>query len=279
MKNFSLKFNVASLLAILILWTTLDACTKSDDTPRYDVSLKTTSLGEVLAGENGKTLYFFTKDAAGTSACEGACLTNWQPFFKETLTLGAGVATTDLSTITRTDGAKQSTYKGWPLYYFKNDAATGEVKGDNVGGVWFVARPHFSVMLATGQLKGNDGKNYTSTYTEGVGETTYLVDSLGRTLYGFAPDKKNKNNYTKADFSNNATWPLAEFSAKNIPSALSAADFGTIQVFGKTQMTYKGWPVYYFGPDAGVRGINKGVSVPRPGVWPILNQNTVAAPL
>ncbi|MCY7352182.1 MAG: hypothetical protein LH606_16205, partial [Cytophagaceae bacterium] len=131
----------------------------------------------------------------------------------------------------------------------------------------------------------NDGKNYITTttnvtnHTEGLGETTYLVDSLGRTLYAFARDKKNKNTYTIADFTNNATWPLAEFDAKNIPSALSAADFGIIAVFGKKQLTYKGWPVYYFGQDAGVRGINKGVSVPRPSVWPILNQNTPAAPL
>jgi predicted lipoprotein with Yx(FWY)xxD motif len=269
---------VASLL-------TLSACDNTDDTPpapQFDVATATTPLGTVLTGEGGRTLYFFTKDVAGISACEGNCLTNWPVFYKESPNLGQGLAIADFATITRADGTKQNTFRGWPLYYFKNDAAAGETKGENVGGVWYVARPRFSVMLASTQLKGNNGKNYvvssTGAYTEGTGETTYLVDSLGRTLYAFAPDKNLKNTYTKQDFSNNATWPLAEFGATNIPSSLNAADFSTLTVFGRKQLTYKGWPLYYFGQDGGVRGANKGVSVPQPGVWPIVNASTPVAP-
>lgn len=256
------------------------SCKNSDDTPpaeTFDVAVAKTALGDILTGADGKTLYFFTKDVAGTSVCDGNCLAAWPLYYKETLKLGAGLSTADFTTITRADGTKQTAYKGWPLYYYKNDAAAGKTDGDKVGGVWYVARPHFTVMLATGQLKGNDGKNYTSTYTEGTGETTYLVDSLGHTLYAFAPDKKNKNTYTKSDFSNNATWPLAEYDAKSIPSSLNSADFGTITVFGRKQLTYKGWPLYYFGPDGSVRGATKGVSVPTPGKWPVVNQNSAAA--
>ncbi|MGC4086978.1 MAG: hypothetical protein QM756_03570 [Polyangiaceae bacterium] len=33
----------------------------------------------------------------------------------------------------RTDGLTQTTYKGWPLYYYKNDIALGDVKGQAVG--------------------------------------------------------------------------------------------------------------------------------------------------
>lgn len=62
-----------------------------------------------------------------------------------------------------------------------------------------------------------------------------------------------------------------------IPSILSSTDFGTINVFGRTQLTYKGWPLYYFGQDT-VRGDNKGVSVSSPRVWPIVNINTTIAP-
>ena len=47
---------------------------------------------------------------------------------------------------------------------------------------------------------------------------------------------------------------------------------------GREQLTYKGWPVYYFGQDTG-KGDNKGVSVPVPGKWPIINADTGAAPL
>ena len=30
---------------------------------------------------------------------------------------------------------------GWPLYYFRQDAAPKETKGQNVGGNWFVVSP------------------------------------------------------------------------------------------------------------------------------------------
>ncbi len=277
MKNalFVKTLTVAGAVAVA---ASLTACTKSDDGPQFDASVKTTTLGQTLVGEGEKTLYFFSKDVAGVSNCNGTCADEWKPFFKETMQLGTGLAPADFVPITRADGTKQLTYKGWPLYYFKDDAASGDVKGDNDEGVWFAARPHFSLMLATAQLKGNDGKNYTKELKEGEGETTYLVDSLGRTLYAFAPDKNKKNNYTKADFSNNGTWPLAEFEARNIPSGLNAADFSVIDVFGRKQLTFKGWPLYYFGPDGGVRGVTKGVSVPRPGVWPIVNQGSPVAP-
>jgi predicted lipoprotein with Yx(FWY)xxD motif len=34
----------------------------------------------------------------------------------------------------------QITYKGAPLYYFISDAASGDVKGQGVGNVWFAAK-------------------------------------------------------------------------------------------------------------------------------------------
>jgi hypothetical protein len=55
--------------------------------------------------------------------------------------------------------------------------------------------------------------------------------------------------------------------------------FGTIDVFGKKQLTYNGWPLYYFGDDEGAVGANKGVSVPKPGIWPIAAKDIAAAPV
>jgi len=51
---------------------------------------------------------------------------------------------------------------------------------------------------------------------------------------------------------------------QRLPSILVKTDFDTINVFGKIQLVYKGWPLYYFGADGGVRGNTKGVSVPTP---------------
>ena len=79
---------------------------------------------------------------------------------------------------------------------------------------------------------------------------------------------------TVPDFSNDAVWPIYEVdNLESTPSILSAGDFSIIDIHNKKQLAYKGWPLYYFGGDAN-RGENKGVSVPQPGVWPILNVNS-----
>lgn len=250
------------------------------------LTLATTSLGQTLTGVDGKTLYFFAGDADGKTGCNTPeCLASWYTYYtdKATLKVGTGLNAADVAEITRPDGRRQTTYKGWPLYYYKRDAKAGDVLGDKVANAWFVAKPNYTVMLVSSQLKGLDAKNYvtgnTVSYSEGTGNTVYMTDANGRTLYGYAFDKNNKNNYTKADFSNDPTWPLFQVAAVgDLPSSLNKADFATIKVFGKDQLTYKGWPLYYFGPDGTVRGANKGVSVPRPGIWPIVNNTTPVAP-
>ena len=264
---------LAALLAPALL-----SCTSDSTPPGPDLSLTTTSLGPVLTGSGGKTLYVFAGDVDGTPTCTGSCLDTWPAFYQATPTLGASLKAADFTTITRTDGSKQTAYKGWPLYYFKNDAKAGDVTGDNVGGTWLVAKPNYSLLLGARQLTGLDGKNYTFDTKEGTGQSVYLIDSLGRTLYAFANDKRGKNNDTTADLSNNPTWPIFTTTLVDLPSSLNRADFGTITVFGQSQLTYKGWPLYYFGSDQGVRGNTKGVSVPRPGVWPVVNSTSPLAP-
>lgn len=272
------------LYYVLLFVALVTGCKDKDSTPANDVDLGTTTLGSVLTGESGKTLYFFANDVTGVSSCtSAACMGNWPVFYKDpaTMKLGTGLTATDFATISRPDGSKQTTYKGWPLYYYKNDTKAGDVTGENVNNVWLVAKTDYSIMLGNGQLLGNNGKTYTSDYKEGTGNTLYFTDGMGRTLYGFVNDRNKKNNYTKTDLSNNATWPLfEEATLKSVPSVLSKNDFVVMDVpgTGKKQLTYKGWPLYYFGPDNAVRGATKGVSVPSPGIWPIVNASTQVAP-
>ncbi len=273
MKKLIKMFILVSIVGIALL-----SCTKKDEAPTFDITLKETSLGKVFSDGAGKTLYFFSSDVKGVSVCTGGCLTNWPIFYKDLTNLDPALTSSEFATITREDGAKQTTFKGWPLYYFSGDAATGDIKGENVGKKWFVAKPTYTLMLANAQLIGNDGKKYLATYKEGEGDTQYFVDDLGRTIYGFAFDKNNTNKYTKADFSNDATWPIYGPDLADLPSAMDKTLFSTITVFGKKQLTFKGWPLYYFGSDNKERGINKGVSVPKPGVWPIVNNDTPVAP-
>ncbi|MCJ7467485.1 MAG: hypothetical protein MUO53_12425, partial [Maribacter sp.] len=220
------------------------------------------------------SLYFFSLDTKDTSACTGGCLSIWPVFYQADIVVGAGLDPADFATIDRLDGAKQTTYKGWPLYYYANDNAAGDTNGDKFNDVWYIAKPDYSLMYVQAQLVGHDGKNYLDDYSEGDGPTFYITNIEGRTLYGFVADTKDTNNYTAPDFSNDSVWPIAEITLENIPSILDATDFGTIDVYGRTQLTYRGWPLYYFGQDQ-VRGDNKGISFPSPGVWPIVNIDTV----
>ncbi|SFD09008.1 Secreted repeat of unknown function [Chitinophaga sp. CF118] len=285
MKN---QFKVAAFAAMCLITSVLSSCSKDDDNSNPDNTTKGTSVkvatnatfGKILTDSLGKSLYFFSLDANGSSGCTGDCIAAWPVFYKEHLTIDTSLTSADFGTITRADGSKQTTYKGWPLYYYVGDTKAGDVTGEAVGKIWFLAKPDYTVMLANQQLTGNDGVKYNSQLQPGTEVTQFITDAYGRTLYAFANDKSNTNVYTKADFSNNATWPIYELdSIKSIPSILDKASFAKITVFGRTQLTYKGWPLYYFGPDQQTRGNTKGVSVPTPGVWPYVGLNTTAAPL
>jgi predicted lipoprotein with Yx(FWY)xxD motif len=278
-----LNYLTKPLLLLLILTTLLQGCVNNDDNDPVEPILNAIRLatnatfGQILTDADGNSLYFFSKDTKDNSECLGGCRDIWPVFFVENLTVDNGLDILDFATITRTDGALQTTYKGWPLYYFSNDAAAGDTNGNQVNNIWYVAKPDYSLMYVTAQLTGHDGNNYMSDYTAGDGSTFYITDIDGRTLYTFSNDTNNTNNFTAPDFSNNTVWPIAEISLDKIPSILNASDFGTIDVFGRTQLTYKGWPLYYFGQDA-QRGDNKGVSFPVPGgVWPIANTDTPVA--
>lgn len=98
-------------------------------------------VGKFLTDAKGMTLYTFKKDSPGKSACAGPCVEKWPLYFREKVAAPDGVMAGDFGTITREDGKKQTTYKGWPLYYFAGDKAPGDLLGQGMGNVWFVANP------------------------------------------------------------------------------------------------------------------------------------------
>jgi uncharacterized surface protein with fasciclin (FAS1) repeats len=247
--------------------------------PSPDVQLRETEeYGNILSDTYGNTLYFFTRDADGSSKCVGGCLNNWPVFYSENPELGEGLDASDFGVIDRGDGTMQTTYKGWPLYHFVNDTLPGEMNGEGVIGKWFVAKPDYTIMIVDNQLTGNDGVNYKGDYTPGDEVIQYFTDAEGLTLYTWKNDNYNINNFTDEAFNKNSIWPIYEQENIVLPSILDPADFKVINVFGRSQLTFKGWPLYYFGQDNMERGSNKGVSVPSPGVWPVPVQDMMEAP-
>lgn len=278
------KLLVFILSVFLPLWLTGclgDDSSSSNVTEDYIQAISTQSHGPVLADEEGNVLYFFTPDIKGESKCEGPCADSWPPFNTSQLRGGTGLDPADFDTITRSDGSSQTTYKGWPLYYFANDAQPGEINGDGANNnLWFVAKPDYSLMVADEQLVGADGNNYkvdnNGDYVQGDSTTTFFTDSEGRTLYIFTNDSADTNNCTSEGCMN--AWPVFHVDMEALPSNMNPDDFGEITApNSQPQLTYRGWPLYYFAQDA-APGETKGVSVPNPGVWPIVNTNTSEAP-
>ncbi|MFH5832370.1 hypothetical protein ACG2F4_08590 [Halalkalibaculum sp. DA3122] len=278
-------YRAKSLLAVVVAAILTTGCNlggSNDDDPQEQQTVITTSTteahGTVISDDMGNVLYLFTRDVKGESNCSEDCLQNWPVVAADLLNSGTGLNPDDFDNIQRSDGSRQTTFKGWPLYYFSGDQQPGEVNGDGVNGVWYVAKPDYSLMIADEQLVGADGNNYRSDYTEGDEITTFFTDANGRTLYAFNNDEFNTNNFTNEDFSNDNVWPIFYVDIEALPSAMNEDDFDVIEVHGQEQqLTYKGWPLYYFGQDA-ARGETKGVSVPQPGVWPIVNSDTEPAP-
>lgn len=292
MKNKS--FNSFLFLLTVIIIIIYVGCSKSNDTPATtttttsSITVKlanSSTLGSYLVDKNGVALYFFSDDFKGKNSCAGGCALYWPYFYAGKLTqdsLGTGLKLSDFDTI-HVGTSIQTRYKNWPLYYYSptgdgKPEASGITSGEAAQGVWFVAKPDYSIMLAKGQLTGLDGKNYTSTYTVGDGTTTYFTDAKGLTLYTFSVDSFNKNKFTNAAFSNNASWPIYDTTAMVVPSILNKALFNTITVFGHSQITYNGWPLYYFGQDGKIMGNTKGVSVPVAGKWPVAVKSISQAP-
>lgn len=105
--------------------------------PASTVKIGDSSLGKVLTNASGMTLYTYNRDIAGSgqSTVSGGLLSAWPALTStsDTPVAPAGLAGA-LATITRSDGPKQVTYKGLPLYLWQNDKAPGDVTGQGVAG-------------------------------------------------------------------------------------------------------------------------------------------------
>ena len=159
-----MKHNLGAGLAVLALSAALAACGGSTGTAPATttpaatsgspaasatastaVDLKTASstAGAIVVDAKGMSVYFFTKDAkdSGTSACTDACLAAWPPVTTTSERPSAEGVTGKLGTIATPDGKKQVTLEGLPLYYFAKDTKPGDILGQGVNNVWYLANP------------------------------------------------------------------------------------------------------------------------------------------
>lgn len=98
--------------------------------------------GEFLATADGMSVYLYVQDEGGTSsACVEACEGTWPPVLVEpgaNITVVDGLDTKTVGTLERVDGTLQLTYGGWPLYHNARDRQPGDVRGQALGGQFFL---------------------------------------------------------------------------------------------------------------------------------------------
>ena len=133
-----LGVGVASVVALALLFAAVATPKTQPVATGPDVlKAKTVSGVNLLTDARGLTLYSFAPDTSTKSACYGSCAAYWPPV-TGTPSAGPGVTGT-LGTNTRTDGTKQATYDGHPLYTYVADSAPGSASGNNInlnGGLW-----------------------------------------------------------------------------------------------------------------------------------------------
>jgi predicted lipoprotein with Yx(FWY)xxD motif len=109
------------------------------------VGVSKSSLGSILVNSSGRTLYLFKADAGATSAMLGRV--------RHRVAAAAGNRQSDRRHRTdrlqarndpRSDGNRQVTYNGHPLYLFVKDTKPGQTNGQGVtafGAAWFALTP------------------------------------------------------------------------------------------------------------------------------------------
>ncbi len=223
------------------------------------------ALGSYLVSAQGQTLYYFGLDFPGTAAHQavsnctsaGGCLGVWPIFHVDTATLGTGLSASDFGELSRPDGAKQTTYKGWPLYFYAGDSAAGDTNGDNFE-AWYVLRdPSYSLVAMT--------KNFNGT-------PLYLADPQGRAVYAFADDTVGTAGTSPVSACAGAclsTWPLFLAQGTVTPTGIDATKLTTFtRPDGQMQSAFAGHPLYYYAGDT-LPGDTKGQGFM--GVWDTVN--------
>lgn len=135
------------------------------------VTLGKTGLGKVLVDARGRTLYLFEKDRRGRSACYGACATYWPPVYSPAKPrAGKGVRASLLGVTKRSDGKRQVTYAGHPLYRYVGDTKAGQTTGEGLtdfGAAWDVVAASGQAVEPTGSDSGGTDGGYGGGYGSG----------------------------------------------------------------------------------------------------------------
>jgi len=104
-----------------------------------------TSIGTVLTGPSGHTLYILVDSHGKAVACSGSCLAVWPPVTMDSGSPRAGSGVTaSLSTVAPAGATPQLTVSGHPVHYYVGDTSPGQANVEGIssyGGIWYALQP------------------------------------------------------------------------------------------------------------------------------------------
>jgi predicted lipoprotein with Yx(FWY)xxD motif len=158
--------------------TSSPAAASSGGSGASEITTATASGMTFLTDGSGRAVYLWVKDTGDASQCSGACAGAWPPVTATgSVTAGGSAVASDLGTITRSDGTKQVTYDGHPLYYFAGDSGAGQANGqgsDGFGAKWWLVSPSGSDVTAsvTSFTAGSSGSGSSGSTTPAPSTST-----------------------------------------------------------------------------------------------------------
>ncbi len=167
MEKMSQGTKLSGLLLIAVLAITLVGC-GGDDKPKgktaytgapgasvevtitdadgaVPLSTKKSKVGEVIAGQEERTLYTFRTDSGKTLDCRGECAWKWLPVIVgRGVSISGAIEREKVGAVEYAKDSNQLTYGGHPLYYFSDDQGEDSVLGndkESFGATWSAVTP------------------------------------------------------------------------------------------------------------------------------------------
>lgn len=189
-------------------------------------------MGRVLVNERGQALFTpVAGSKAATKGCDLECLTLWAPAPAPALATDRG----DWNVVTRTDGSRQWAFRKQPLYSFRADRRSGDLKGfepKHEGWAPIVVQPE------------SPAPSWTTLVKTDVGQV--FADPKGITLYAFNGDLAKIKRVICDDACIAKAWTQIEAE----PGAKPIGDWSIRKSpEGKAFWTYRGAPLYRFYQD------------------------------
>lgn len=131
-----IKPRFALVLAPAVLSTLLTLAPAGAD-PAPPAEIRGQGAAAKLMDPQGRPLYVYDLDQRGKPTCYNACASSWPPVVAPRDAKPTGHWTT----VTRHDGTKQWAYAGRPVYFWKNDIASGSRGAVPISKYWHVAKP------------------------------------------------------------------------------------------------------------------------------------------